>query len=748
MDRVIREISRTLLKSGPEISDGQLLEMFRVRRNEAAFEAIVHRHGPMVLAVCHRILGNHHDAEDAFQATFLVLARKSASIGPREMAASWLYEVAVRTAQKARTQAVRIRIRERRAVMPMDSRTAAHESEVDMRESLDRELARLPEKYRTPIVLCELEGMSHKEAARELRWPEGTVSVRLMRAKKLLSQRLARQGLGTTAGTIAILAATSAPASVPSALASSSVSFASLFADRAGPSAIPGKVAALAEEVLRGLLMSKMKTLLGTIVLLGLLVGGAAFSLHALNAGFLAAKPVDALVAQGPEAPNKEKVEVPANGKPPRLDSFGDPLPDGAAARLGARRFRDDGENTGLAFSPDGKTLVGRSASGIVVWDAATGIERYRLPVSTGSFRSLQEGIGVSPDGAILAISESAWQDAAIGLWDLRTGKRTRTLSFPKDEAKNAQPDKLRFTMDGKSLAVCSTGKRKAVVFDLASGRIRASFGGTDDSYVCSNIAVSADAKTLVAVAYPWDKDKGLGAPHGLHWWDIATGKRIHAIHEMSQDGAKTFVRSMAFSPDDKTLALGILDKILLFDSATGNEKGRLEAEKMGQITGIAFTPDGKKLVSGGEDDGAIRIWDLATGTALHVLKGRMSLGRSMALTPDGKTVALGAVGTVVQLWDVATGKELFADRQGHDSKVNALAFTPDGKTLASGGNFRQTYLWDWATKKRIGILPVSATVLSFSSNGKQLATVAGNASLRDKVQVWDVERQKEALQM
>ena len=209
MDRVIREISRTLLKSGPEIADGQLLEMFRVCRNEAAFEAIVQRHGPMVLAVCRRILGNHHDAEDAFQATFLVLARRSGSIAPRDMAASWLYGVAVRTAQKTRTQAARVRVRELRAMVSIDSRTAPHESEFDLQESLDRELARLPEKYRAPIVLCELEGKSHKEAARELRWPEGTLSVRLMRAKKLLAQRLARQGLGTTAGAIAILSAAS-----------------------------------------------------------------------------------------------------------------------------------------------------------------------------------------------------------------------------------------------------------------------------------------------------------------------------------------------------------------------------------------------------------------------------------------------------------------------------------------------------------------------------------------------------------
>jgi WD40 repeat protein len=119
-----------------------------------------------------------------------------------------------------------------------------------------------------------------------------------------------------------------------------------------------------------------------------------------------------------------------------------------------------------------------------------------------------------------------------------------------------------------------------------------------------------------------------------------------------------------------------------------------------------------------------------------------------VALSPDGKTVALGTVGTVLRLWDVATGEELFADRQGHDSGINALAFSPDGKTLASGGDFRQTFLWDWASKKRIGNLPVSATVLSFSSDGKQLATVAGNTSARDKVQIWDVETRKEALQL
>jgi RNA polymerase sigma factor (sigma-70 family) len=754
MDRVIREISRTLLKSGPELADGQLLEMFRVQRNEAAFEAIVQRHGPMVLAVCRRILRNHHDAEDAFQATFIVLARKSASIAPRDMAASWLHGVAVRTAQKARTQAARVRTRELQAASSIDPRTATHESDFDLQDSLDRELARLPAKYRTPIVLCELEGKSHKEAARELHWPEGTLSVRLMRAKKLLAQRLVRQGLGTTAGAIAILSA----ASVSSTLASSSVTFASQFATGGtAAAAIPDRIAGLAEKVLRSLFMSKMKTLVGTIVLLGVLFGGVAFSVRAMSAGFQAAKPVETLVGQVPEKPKNAKTDVPdeksvvaVDGpKKVRLDSFGDPLPEGAAARLGARRFRYYWNCSNLGFAPDGKTLMGNTTSGLMFWDAATGIERKRLLMGAG--------LPISPDGTTLASLDAD----GVGLWDLRSDKKLRTVSTPEWKRGKTKtgypvfPESNVFPADGKSLVV-GTRHGSVMVFDLPAGEFRASLGDPDSFYF-DVFAVSPDSNTLIAVTSPAsdiEVPESEKKPQSMRWWDLATGKPIRGVDELPHR-----VKSMAFSPDNKTLALGIEAnyEIVLLDVATGKTTGRMKAEKsdrkstsVPRIAEMAFTPDSKKLIAASLPDCVLRVWDLAAGKPIHVFQGRDAKDGflSMSLSPDGKTVALGQLGSVVRLWDVATGNEKFAEQRGHESLIRALAFSPDGKTLASGGWFGQTFLWDWASKKRIGLLPSSTNTndaLSFSPDGKRLASIGNTPTDRDqKVRIWDVATRKE----
>ena len=352
-------------------------------------------------------------------------------------------------------------------------------------------------------------------------------------------------------------------------------------------------------------------------------------------------------------------------------------------------------------------------------------------------------GIDISPDGTILAVSEAAEKsdEAQVGLWNLQSGKKTRTLSLPKAESKGAQFNHLCFTRDGKSLALSYTNGGKAVVFDLASGKVRISFGGRD-SQAFYNIAVSPDSRTLAASANPQPNSDGY--KHSIQLWDIDTGKLIRSVYELAPMSGETFVRSIVFSTDGKMLAIGIMDTILLFDSATGKKLGQLESKKMGHVTGMGFTPDGTKLVSGSESDGIVRIWDVASRKALHTLDGRMFLGRTMALSPDGKMVALGTVGHTVRLWDVETGKELFTEYQGHDSQINSLAFSPDGKMLVSAGDFRQTFLWDTTRRERKGLLAGSAITLSFSPDGKHLATVPANSSDRsNKIQIWDVAASK-----
>src|SRR5205823_8675279 len=164
MSEVIQHLRR-VLRDGAGLADGQLLEDYLSRRDEAALAALVRRHGPMVWGVCRRVLRNHHDAEDAFQATFLVLVRKAASIVPREMVANWLYGVAHQTALKARATAAKRKGRERQVTQMPEPAVTEQDLWTDLLPLLDQELSRLPDKYRSVIILCDLEGKTRKEAA-------------------------------------------------------------------------------------------------------------------------------------------------------------------------------------------------------------------------------------------------------------------------------------------------------------------------------------------------------------------------------------------------------------------------------------------------------------------------------------------------------------------------------------------------------------------------------------------------------
>ena len=262
---VVRHL-RTLYRLGVagSIGDEQLLDRFLTRRDEAAEEAfaeLVQRHGPMVLGVCRRILGDAHEAEDAFQATFLVLARKAASVVRREKVASWLYGVAVRTAREARVRSARRRAREERVSTPIHVEPPDDGFPDELREILDEELARLPARHRGPVVLCELEGLSRPEAARRLGIPEGTLSSRLSRAKARLRDRLASRGVSLPAAAIsAILVREARAATVPLSLLESTVEAAMFVA--AGPSAavvLSTSVASLSEGVIKTMLVAKLK---------------------------------------------------------------------------------------------------------------------------------------------------------------------------------------------------------------------------------------------------------------------------------------------------------------------------------------------------------------------------------------------------------------------------------------------------------------------------------------------------------
>src|SRR5262245_36297003 len=279
MAHLIRHIRAVSGGYDTRFTDGQLLRRFIEHRDEAAVTAIVRRHGNMVWGVCRRILDNQHDAEDAFQATFLILVRKAGSIRQQEVVGGWLYGVAQQTAMKARAAAARRR-QHSTQVAAIQPQAPEQPLESDVQAILDEELGRLPGRYRTAIVLCDLDGTTRKEAARQLRLPEGTVAGHLTRGRAILARRLTRRGVTLSAATVAaVLSQQFTSAQVPAALMSSTLKAVAL-ASTAG-TAVTGisiKVTALTQGVLKAMFLTKLKTAVGACFVAALVIVPSAFA--------------------------------------------------------------------------------------------------------------------------------------------------------------------------------------------------------------------------------------------------------------------------------------------------------------------------------------------------------------------------------------------------------------------------------------------------------------------------------------
>jgi RNA polymerase sigma factor (sigma-70 family) len=282
LTELTNDLGRALLRrDGADLADAQLLTRFAERGDEAAFEALFRRHAPMVLGVCRRLLRNAQDAEDAVQVVFLVLAQKAASVRPREAVAGWLYGVARKAALKARAAAAR---RKERPVAELPEPPPRPGPGEDLWPLLERELSRLPEKYRAVVVLCDLEGRSRREAARLLGWPEGTVCGRLARARALLARRLGRSGVTLSGATVAALAvADPAPACVSAATLRAVLRSASPHA--ASAATVPPHVLTLVRGVRRALWLGKLKVAAAALAGAGLLGAGVGVAGRALHQG-------------------------------------------------------------------------------------------------------------------------------------------------------------------------------------------------------------------------------------------------------------------------------------------------------------------------------------------------------------------------------------------------------------------------------------------------------------------------------
>jgi HlyD family secretion protein len=314
-DSVLRQI-QTLYSVGTftGLGDGQLLERFATLRGDAAelaFAALVERHGPMVVRVCRRILKNADDTQDAFQATFLVLVRKGRTLRNRDSVGNWLYGVAFRIAIDARASSRRRQAHERLYARGKHDEVLAHGDDLDRSDLatvLDEELARLPDRYREPIVLCHLQGLTHEEAAHRLGWPVGTVRSRLARGRERLRGRLLRRGLVLPAGALTGATFEEASGAVAESLAELTIRSAAQYAAspaRGSGALISAQVVQLIEGVMKSMFLNTLKTPTLCLIAGCLLASGAA--VVALEAGTAQDEPRPASTPDLPQEPVQAK---------------------------------------------------------------------------------------------------------------------------------------------------------------------------------------------------------------------------------------------------------------------------------------------------------------------------------------------------------------------------------------------------------------------------------------------------------
>jgi RNA polymerase sigma factor (sigma-70 family) len=695
------------------VADAQLLERFLAHGEEAAFAQLVRRHGAMVLGVCRRLLRQEQDVEDAFQATFLVLARRAAAIRKAGSLGSWLHGVARRVAARARADAARRAAHEtRRPTHPPADNT----DEITWREAhaiLDEELARLPERYRAPLVQCYLEGQTQDEAARQLGWSPRTLRRRLGRGRDLLRARLGGRGVALSAGLLAV--ALAERVGVREALAATAARAAVLVvAGRPTAGAVSAGAARLAHAVLRATLLARLASV-GVLLLMAVALAGGAL----LAWGGPAAQPP----AAADEPPK------PADGKKDGgVDAQGDPLPAGALARLGTVRFRHGGPVEALSLSADGKRLATGADDGVIrVWDVDTG-QLVRRIDGLIAF-AMGQSVALSPDGKTVATPSRGPGGAGpeqIVLFDLATGKEVRRMEGSPEPACS----RLVFSPDGKTLAAGAWDGGTVRVWDAGTGRVIKAWKG--HAGIVRAVVFSADGKRLVTA----------GDDRTARLWDPATGEEVRSFRGPAQARLTSHedgFRCAVLSPDGTLLATGSADGAArLWDAATGKELHVLKKHLYG-VGSAAFTPDGKALLTGGYD-GKICVWDVATGNMLKELPGRQGGLTGLFVTPDGKRVVSGGYDRTVRVRDAATGKEIHAFA-GHQGKVDGVAFSPDGKLLATASEDGSVRLWSGT--KEVRRLTVEGggglAAVAFSPDGESLAAGAFNG-----IYLWDVATGRE----
>jgi len=645
--------------------DAELLDRFIAGRDEAAFAALVRRHAAMVLGVCRRVTGDVHDAEDAFQAVFCLLLLKAQTIRRREVLGSWLYGVAYRTALAARARRAKTRRREHSVhAMPQPAAPpseSALESTRDWQPLLDAALERLPDKYRAPIVLCDLEGKARKEAAAILHVAEGTLSSRLARGRRMLAKRLARHGLPISSGALAaMLASEAAAVTAPAFLVRSVIQAGTSFiTSQAAAGAFTASVLSLAHGVNKAMLIGKLKTLAAVVVVAALALGGRWF----IGSQATAQTPPDRRpTAQDTGASAPPRTGIPVE-KQYRVE-FALNLPDGA------------GPNNALL--PRITVPLGQRAS-----------SRVDVPVRPAKDAEVRPA-------QITWEVEIIRQRGADALVNLRLERKDRgadamvrgkSLEFEDFLTLNSWKDINDPALDGMTAKVRVSAvdalfnPDPAAVYDRSSSRTRgqpappaASVTAlAKPSAVLKNKPLSRKAETELDMDVP-------GAGRSL---------RLFSLKNLQADNVLRDIEKL-LAPGERAFAVPKVNGILV----EGNERSLNGVAKLLNDLDIAparpnaadtggtsaVSPDGQRLaVAAGQD---VIMFDTRTG---RMLSKTASAGgvRALAFSPDGKLLASGTLAGAAALLDGATGKIRWQAKVPRP--IIMVVFAPGGAALVIG---------------------------------------------------------------
>ena len=636
---------RVLFEGGAAggLTDAELLERFLARdpgTAELAFAVLVERHGPLVQRVCRGVLRDQHLAEDAFQSTFLVLVQKASSLRVQATLAPWLHSVAVRVSRDARATAARRAKHERKAA---ELATTLLSIETDPREDqelpLQEELAKLAERHRRPIVLCDLQGLTHEQAAKLLGTPVGTIKSRLARGREHLRRALARRSLVHSESALpAILAVDAFKPELPTALVDRTARLAALAAEHKAltAAAIPSSVAILAQGALKSMSISRLKFAAAAVLIAASFVIGIGYAgsgSHAQDGP--ASKPI-------PRAPARP------------LDAVVQDLFDSA------------GLVRSVAFTGDGKFLIAATTSRdddkddgtIRLWDAKGATTLPPIALDGDPF-----AMAVAPDGLSLAVAVArdtkAARTTSILVVSVSSGKKMSTWTLKQGVDVWA----LTFTPDGGALAGGTGGLRdshfygEVDVWNVQTGEEIRSFKGHPNPVM--SLVFSHDGHVLASASGTY------GAPTGeVRLWEFESGRLLHTLTEPN-----LAIVTVAFSPDDKTLASGGTNwretgvtggLVTLWDVQTGKRRLTLPAFPS-YVHAVLFAPTGTRLATASvssDNDAKVTIWNSETGTQLETLPpGKTTRGitavKCLAISPDGRTLAAGGASGMLRLWSV-----------------------------------------------------------------------------------------------